>query len=80
MKEKHSTGFVAEVSQAIKNGNNDGKEWNGLVDRYQGVIRDTEDGNKWSRKLGLDLCYTVIMWVLEIQAKKQISISKNVGK
>lgn len=43
------------------------------VDRDGGHIR-------LSRKVGLDYCYTVLMWVLEIYAKRQMVVDAGIAK
>lgn len=63
----------------------DDKVWGAIVERYQGNFRGltnvgSEEGHRFSNQVSLDFCYTVIMWILEIQSKKQISISKELAK
>lgn len=42
----------------------------------------SDDGStiRRSRKMNLDYCYTLIMWILEAQAKKQIVVSEKTAK
>ena len=54
-----------------------------LLDRYHRIMKGLARSNshvRLSKKLSLDFCYTLVMWVLDIFAKKGISVSEKLGK
>lgn len=55
----------------------------GLAERYHRIMRGLSASNshvRISRKVSLDYCYTIIMWILEIYAKKGIAVSEKMGQ
>jgi hypothetical protein len=66
------TNFVRSASERNK------KNVEEMLERYHAVMKNLSADNnhiRTSRKINLDYCYTILMWILEAQSKKQLVVS-----